>query len=47
MSKEEAVNVLDRFIDDSSALMSRERWVEFIESLKILLPESKFSKDDR
>lgn len=47
MEREEALKIIDKLIDDSFCFMTKERWQEVKKALLILVPESKFVRDDR
>ena len=47
MEREEALKIIDKLIDDSFCFMTKERWQEVKKALQVLVPESKFVRDDR
>ena len=47
MEREDAVKIMDTLIDDSSCLITKERWQDIENALLVLVPESKFVRDDR
>ena len=47
MEREEALKIMDKLIDDSFCFMTKERWQEVKKALQVLVPESKFVRDDR
>ena len=46
MDKDQAQVVIDRLIDDSACILSRERWSELMESVEALMPESRFASSE-
>lgn len=47
MEREDALKIMDKLIDDSFSFMTKERWQEVKKALQVLVPESKFVRDDR
>jgi|TARA_Y100000310_G_scaffold18004_1_gene17772 hypothetical protein len=45
MSRDEAVEILDKTIEDAAWGVNKEKWPSLLSALAVLIPESKFVKD--
>lgn len=46
MSRDEAAEILDKTIEDAAWGVSKEKWPSLLSALAVLIPESKFIKEN-